>query len=95
MADSETHAQPETRHGIGVSPGKEPTGFVGDEGRRYEQPGGVVALGPLEDLRRRRVVAADQPAEQDLDVDGHGLTVLTGADGPLTATSPVQSGHAR
>ena len=61
-------------------------GLVGHEGRRHEQPGGVVGLGSIEDLGRRRVVAADQPAEQDLDVGGHGLTVLAGADDPLTAT---------
>ena len=45
-------------------------GSVGDERGRHEQRGGVVRLGQVEDLAGGRVVAADQPAEQDLDVDG-------------------------
>ena len=43
-------------------------------------------LGAVEDLAGGRDVAADQAAEQDLEVRGHALTVVTGADDPLTAT---------
>ena len=43
-------------------------------------------LGPLEDFAGGRGIAADQPAQQRLEVRGHAPTVLVGPDDPLTAT---------
>ena len=48
--------------------------------------GESLVLAHVEDLAGGCDVAADQPEEQDLDVRGHALTVLVGADDPLTAT---------
>ena len=53
-------------------------GCVGDQRSGHEQRRGVVRPRPVEDLAGGRGVAADQPEEQDLDVGGHGLTVLGG-----------------
>ena len=67
-------------------PGQVRLRLGGHECCRHQQPGGVAGLGQIEDRGRRRVVAADQLAEQDLDIDAHALTVLGGTDDPLTAT---------
>ena len=48
--------------------------------------GESLVLAHVEDLAGGCGVAADQPEEQDLDVWGHALTVLVGADDPLTTT---------
>ena len=54
--------------------------------RRRAAPASRSCSAQLEDLAGGRGVATDQPEEQDLDVRGHALTVVVGADDPLTAT---------
>jgi len=72
--------------GVLGCPGEELIGLVGDQRRGHEQQWSAVGLGPLEDLRGSGVVIADQPADQVVDVIGHGPTVERAADDALTRT---------
>src|SRR3954470_14624215 len=78
------------RGGFLRCPGQEPrsrlTGLSAHQCSGDEQRGRVVRAGAVEDLAGGRGVATDQPEKQDLDVRGHALTVVVGADDPLTAT---------
>src|SRR3954469_19983784 len=78
------------RGGVLRCPGQEPrsrlTGLPAHQSGGDEQRGRVVRAGAVEDLAGGRGVATDQPEKQDLDVRGHALTVVVGADDPLTAT---------
>jgi hypothetical protein len=77
-----------SRGGVLRCPGEETRSLsrlLGDESGSHEQPRRFVRARPVEDLARGRGVAADQPTEQDLEVRGHALTVVMGADDPLTA----------
>src|SRR4051794_18432490 len=51
--------------GTAPRPGEVRPRFVGHESGCYQEPGGVVPLRAIEDLCRRRVVAADQSPEKD------------------------------
>ena len=77
------------RAGVLGCPGQEPSGlrgFLGSRARPLPAARETRMSGPVEDLAGRLEVTADQAAEQNLEVRGHGVTVERGADDPLTAT---------